>query len=81
MFELGEFTHDEHKAIYDLLKDSNTHFYLVGNNFYNSVERDARVFQTKELFLDQVHLSTFENYHVLVKASRSMKLETIVELL
>jgi UDP-N-acetylmuramoyl-tripeptide--D-alanyl-D-alanine ligase len=79
MAELGEESLDEHKAIVDVIKQSNwKEVVLVGGDFlkfqhpYISFTTAAEA----KAWLLQQH---FENTHLLIKGSRSMQMEKVLE--
>lgn len=77
MRELGEYSLIEHQNIFDRLKKSNTPFYLIGEEFSSAVN-DDRVFLSKEDFLEHVNIGDIKDTSVLVKASRGIKLESLL---
>jgi len=79
MAELGEESVNEHKAIIDLIKQSNWKaVVLVGGDFlkfqhpYTSF---ANAMEAKEW----LHQQQFENTHLLIKGSRSMQMEKVLD--
>lgn len=81
MFELGEDSAHEHQAIADLA--ASLHFetiFLVGKNFHG-VSTSHLSFEDFESL--KIHLSKhpFQNKTILIKGSRGMRLERVVELL
>ena len=81
MFELGEDSAHEHQAIADLA--ASLHFetiFLVGKNFHG-VSTSHLSFEDFESL--KIHLSKhpFQNKTILIKGSRGMRLERLVELL
>jgi len=81
MMELGEYAHDEHKNILNLIKSYNPDIAIfVGENFYQFKE-DFPQFQflpnTKEL-INFILNNPLNEYLVLVKGSRANALEKIL---
>lgn len=82
MFELGEYSSLEHEKIVDYLIDNNlNNTIFVGENFHKA---------NKFFFNAFVHITDlqkwlvnnkFENYYILIKGSRRMQLESILEYL
>lgn len=81
MFELGDYALTEHQAIADYVSKTNSEVLLVGNIFSNTNTnfKNVRKFQTTESCKKYLNTSGFEGYSILVKGSRSMKLESIFE--
>ncbi|WMI69650.1 UDP-N-acetylmuramoyl-tripeptide--D-alanyl-D-alanine ligase [Mangrovimonas sp. YM274] len=84
MFELGNTSAEEHQAILNYLE---THFngsiYIIGKHFHNTTSNGENTFKF-ELFEDlKKHLEgiVIENEFILIKGSRGMALERVLELL
>lgn len=82
MFELGNNAHEEHQSIADLL--INMKFekaFLVGSNFFNIEKTDPRITKHKELneLRQFFSLEKTENSLILIKGSRGMAMEKILE--
>lgn len=84
MFELGEESTFEHKNIVELLKkQSQIEFYFIGLEF-NKVkfeQSNFHFFATFEEAKSVISEKKFKNNYILIKGSRGMALERIVELL
>lgn len=82
MFELGEYSHEEHQKIVDLLKDKKLEkVVLVGDEFFKTSNNTFTKFKTTgecKAYLAQqnVHAAT-----ILIKGSRGMKMEVLQEVL
>ena len=80
MFELGEDAANEHQFIASLCEQ--LHFdtiILVGNVFSNTQTSDTVLkFKTTEEVKQWFHLQDFSNSEILLKGSRSMKMENII---
>ena len=81
MYELGPYSNEEHFAVYNKLISSELDFYLIGKNFLDSCPDDNRIFETKELMEEKLIHDKPTGKAILLKASRSMKLETLQKLL
>ncbi|MBS7252761.1 UDP-N-acetylmuramoyl-tripeptide--D-alanyl-D-alanine ligase [Flavobacterium branchiicola] len=82
MFELGEESHQEHKAIVDSLSNQEVSVcYLIGKDFYNNkIEKsNIQFFETFEAFSDYLKTIHFNNNTILIKGSRGMALERTLE--
>jgi len=84
MFELGQESHQEHKAIVDLLLNNEIIIcYFVGEAFYaNRIKKDNFYFHEKfESFSNQLQGTKIENSSILIKGSRGMALERTLDFL
>ena len=81
MFELGESSALEHQVIANL--SQSLHFkqiFFVGQHFYNT-ETEAQQFQTCEELHAYLKKNPLENQSILIKGSRGMRLERILDLI
>lgn len=82
MFELGKTAHIEHQSIADLA--ASMHFedvFLIGGNF-NRTDSELKKFDTFEAFSKHLVANPIEEHStLLIKGSRGMALERILELL
>ncbi len=83
MLELGTYAHDEHEKIIHKLLNSNSKVIFVGALFYElkDVYPDQLFFKTADDLASYFEQHQFTNYSVLIKGSRGIKLEKIVEFL
>lgn len=83
MLELGEDSEKEHKQIIELLKQKNIlRAILVGPHFMKAAQPPyTQLFQTSEEALQYLKKFPVNNVTVLVKGSRGIKLEKLVEAL
>lgn len=82
MFELGQESFVEHKYIVDLLsKVSNIDCYFVGKDFYQHKNELAHCFffESFEELSDNLQQNKFENRILLIKGSRGMALERVLD--
>jgi UDP-N-acetylmuramoyl-tripeptide--D-alanyl-D-alanine ligase len=82
MFELGNESSQEHKLIVDsLLEQDRSKCYLIGKFFYeHKVVKDNVVFfETFDSFVGYLKTVHFNNNTILIKGSRGMALERILE--
>jgi len=82
MFELGEFSAEEHEKIVQRLKESMiTEAILVGNEFFKLKETGFVQFKTTQECKEYLENKKVEGYTILIKGSRGMKMETLQEVL
>ncbi len=82
MFELGEYSGAEHKKIVDLLAEKGfQNVYLVGREFQKVAGNRFRTFESTEACKKFLQLNIVSGYTVLIKGSRSMKMESLREAL
>ncbi|HQW43249.1 MAG TPA: UDP-N-acetylmuramoyl-tripeptide--D-alanyl-D-alanine ligase [Chitinophagaceae bacterium] len=79
MAELGDESRSEHEAIVELLKKGNWgNVVLVGGDFLN-INHPYLQFQNSAEAKEWLRQQHFENTHLLIKGSRSMKMESVLE--
>ncbi len=83
MFELGDESLAEHEKIVDMLADSQVMTYFVGKDFYASriVKPNFDFFATFEQLESHLKSNPVVAQRVLIKGSRGMALERVVDLL
>lgn len=85
MFELGDQTDEEHDKILQMIvKDeySKCNIFLVGETFYKLAKKYGLLaFPEVQSLSDYLKNHPLQNYFILVKGSRLMKLETILPLI
>ncbi len=84
MFELGSESQFEHKLIVDGLKNqSKSICYLVGNDFFKNkiINENLKFFETFEMLSYHLKQNLPKECLILIKGSRGMALERILELL
>jgi UDP-N-acetylmuramoyl-tripeptide--D-alanyl-D-alanine ligase len=82
MFELGEYSEAEHRKIVNLLIEHKfTNAILVGNEFYKLETGDYKKFRTTSECKEYLSTLNITNTTVLIKGSRSMKMETLRDIL
>ena len=82
MFELGDESNSEHKTIVNLLADaSNIKTYFVGKYFYyNKINKQNLYFyESYESFIEDFKEVHPENTIILIKGSRGMALERVLD--
>ncbi|MCH7524134.1 MAG: UDP-N-acetylmuramoyl-tripeptide--D-alanyl-D-alanine ligase [Bacteroidetes bacterium] len=84
MFELGQDTDKEHQAIAEYATSLNIDtIYLVGKNFYTSTFNSPKINRSKTFddLKASLKVSPIKNHSILIKGSRGMALERVLELL
>jgi UDP-N-acetylmuramoyl-tripeptide--D-alanyl-D-alanine ligase len=82
MKELGGQTETEHQRIIsELTKHPNTKVYLVGESFKLTQNHDYQIFSVIEKLKIYLEENELKDSTILLKGSRSMKLETLLKLL
>jgi len=80
MFELGEDSKTEHQNIAEFAELLNVDYViLVGKNFFKTKTDKAKKFETFENLKAFLEIAHFEHYQVLIKGSRGMALERVLE--
>ncbi len=82
MYELGSYAAEEHQIIINLaLETSAIHFIFIGKEFFRYRNPSFLFFENKNDFLSHSNKQSFDNELILIKGSRGMKLEEIIEYL
>ncbi len=82
MFELGEYAEAEHQAIVNLLIQKNfQHVILVGPNFQKTSGHSFTKLESTKQCIELIKTMHLQNSHILIKGSRGMKMESLVEYL
>lgn len=82
MFELGPEAESEHQKIVEFIKGLNIDsVYLLGNIFYklDIINPKIKKFTSFEEFKEELKNISIENSTILIKASRGMALERVLE--
>ena len=81
MFELGDASLEEHQQIVNMATQMNFNgYYFVGEHFYQTKENE-NLFKTFDDFKNDFENHIPSNSSILIKGSRGMRLERVVELL
>jgi UDP-N-acetylmuramoyl-tripeptide--D-alanyl-D-alanine ligase len=83
MFELGDYAEEEHQKISDFILESTINkIYLIGEHFRKTKNQSQHIIllNNYDEFKNSFKKSNFENSSILIKASRGMALERIVQL-
>jgi UDP-N-acetylmuramoyl-tripeptide--D-alanyl-D-alanine ligase len=81
MFELGNSAEKEHQYIVDLASNNFDSIFLLGENFNKTQTKKAIKYRDFKAFKADFDKNIFTNTTVLIKGSRGMALERILDLL
>lgn len=83
MFELGNEAETEHQNIVNLIETFNLQTVLVGENFFKTQTSSKNIekFKSFEAFKNNFDVTKLKNKTILIKGSRGMAMERILELL
>jgi UDP-N-acetylmuramoyl-tripeptide--D-alanyl-D-alanine ligase len=82
MFELGDYSAEEHKKILELLKEKKLdNVVLVGEQFFKTNDNSFQRFKTTAECKDYLEKQGVSGATILIKGSRGMKMETLQEVL
>ncbi len=82
MFELGDFSRQEHEKVVELLRQLKVNnVILVGLEFMSITNGGFTCFKTTAECFDHLKKNKVEDYTILIKGSRSMKMESLLEAL
>jgi UDP-N-acetylmuramoyl-tripeptide--D-alanyl-D-alanine ligase len=81
MFELGKESLKEHENILDLLAQTDMDCHFVGKDFYAVKQQKSNYhfYENFELLKSNINFNTIQNKTILIKGSRGMALERIIE--
>ena len=83
MFELGVHSKSEHQAVIDEVNSLNfSSAYFIGSHFFELAADSSKAsfFKTTKSFRNQLQSLVFKDALILIKGSRSMALETLLDL-
>ncbi len=81
MFELGEESYKEHEQICSLANSTRIPTYFIGENFYKHQGSSDYFFSTKEAFITHLKAHKTINHFILLKGSRGIALESLIDYL
>ena len=81
MLELGKFSKTEHQKIIDNLEKLKIKSFFVGNEFFNLKKQNPNLFffKTKEDLLEEFPIEKIKSKNILIKGSRFLEMEKILE--
>ena len=82
MLELGDYSMDEHQIIIEKVNNNGfTNVVLIGEDFYNTKGNSFIKFKTVDESRNYLSANKIKNANILVKGSRGMKLEKLLDML
>ena len=82
MFELGSYSDEEHRNIVNMLINKNFEkVYLIGEMFYRHAQDQLHAFRSPDEFIQWISHHPLDHYSILIKGSRGMALEKIIDYL
>jgi len=82
MFELGEYSAEEHKKIVDLITEKKlNNCIFVGEEFFKQNLQNYKSFKTTFECKEYINRLNLKNYTILIKGSRSMQMECLQDVL
>lgn len=84
MFELGQDAHKEHQNIVDYIEDNNIgKTFLIGENFFRTISTSDKIlkFANFEKAKEAIENNLPKDSYILIKASRGMALERILDII
>jgi len=82
MFEVGDTSAEEHQTIIDLLEKLEfSNMMVCGKNFYQTLTQEVLKFENFEDLKNYIQENNFKKATILIKGSRGMALERILEVL
>ena len=80
MFEIGNTASEEHQNIVNLLEEYNfSQAYVCGSNFHGVHTNNIQKFKDFESLSKHLKNTTIKNSTILIKGSRGMKLERVLD--
>ncbi|HMJ48570.1 MAG TPA: hypothetical protein VK498_14655, partial [Ferruginibacter sp.] len=79
MMELGDASDEEHEILVSLISKYNWHAIALAGNNYKNLPAGIHHFNTSTEARNWYRQQQFENVQVLIKGSRSMEMEKVIE--
>lgn len=79
MLELGDYSEAEHTKVVGQLSEYKIEAYLVGDEFKKVNQDLFKVFKSAKELSEHLALIDFKDYLILIKGSRGIKLETVLD--
>lgn len=79
MFELGQFAEEEHRKIIQIVEKAGIKTFFVGSEFKRLESGVGKFFESREGLVSYLKNENIENKTILIKGSRGMALEKILE--
>ena len=77
MRELGEYSEQEHNALFKMMRESEIETIFIGEEFLNISSKN--IYKNTAEFLENIKKVNTKNRTILIKGSRGIKLEELVE--
>lgn len=81
MLELGDYSHAEHQNIVNMLEEQKVQGVLLVGHEFAQTTAHYPVYETVEVLREQIEKQPFRGKNILLKASRGIHLEKIIDLL
>ncbi|MEZ4936270.1 MAG: UDP-N-acetylmuramoyl-tripeptide--D-alanyl-D-alanine ligase [Crocinitomicaceae bacterium] len=81
MLELGKESEREHAKIVSMIKDSNIPTYFIGKEFQKTLLNSKDAFESSESLINSFNLDSIKDKIILLKGSRGIQLEKLIEYL
>ena len=82
MRELGKESVQLHQSIINLVQELNVNAFVVGENFFQcNLASSLRGFETMSELIRELQIDPIRNKTILLKGSRGMRMESIVQYL
>lgn len=80
MFELGNESSSEHQKIIQIAEDMEINqLHFIGNEFYQHQNNTSNFYKSREEFIDYLAKNPLQNAIILIKGSRGMALEKLLD--
>ena len=80
MFELGKTAQEEHQFISELTDKMNVKsVHLIGESFFKTSTKNASKYECFDSFIKDIDVAKFKNSTILIKGSRGMALERLLD--
>ncbi len=83
MFELGESSQEQHQKIIELIDNSNINSIVIGNAYWQTQTSSSKIikYQNIDQFINSNTIQKIDDSFILLKGSRGMQLERLIDFL